>query len=72
MNILNDTALKSNPKIKFNFNSGDLTSDAGLLLIKEFIAKIGLDKLISKVCQTNDSAKFRYHEDDGNLLQVLY
>jgi len=72
MNMLNDTALKSNPQIKFNFNGGDLSSDAGLLLIKEFIAKIGLDKLISKVFQTNDSAKFRYHEDDDNLLQVLY
>jgi hypothetical protein len=70
--MLNDTALKSNPKVRFNFNGGDLSSDAGLLLIKEFIAKLGLDKLINKEFRTNDSAKFRYHEDDDNLLQVLY
>ena len=72
MYSLDDSTLESNKKIKFNFNGGDLSSDAGLLLIKEFVAKIGLDKLIAKVFQTNDKAKFRYHEDDDNLLQVLY
>ena len=72
MCMLSDTALKSNPKIKFNFNGGDLSSDAGLLLVKEFIAKIGLDNLIDKIFQTNDTAKSRFHEDDENLLQVLY
>jgi len=36
-------------KIKINFNGGDLSSDAGLLLIKEFVAKIGFTKLIKMV-----------------------
>jgi len=72
MYSLDDCTLESNKKIKFNFNGGDLSSDAGLLLIKEFVAKIGLDKLIAKVFRTNDKAKFRYHVDDDNLLQVLY
>ncbi|MDD6460673.1 MAG: hypothetical protein PUF70_08425 [Absicoccus porci] len=30
------------------FDGGDLSSDAGLLLIKEFAAKIGFTKLIKK------------------------
>lgn len=62
---------ESNSKIKINFDGGDLSSDAGLLLIKEFIFKIGLDKLIEKHFQTNDKT-FRIHTDAKNLLQKIY
>ena len=48
MDILNTFTLKSNRQIKINFDGGDLSSDAGLLLIKEFAAKIGFTKLIKK------------------------
>ena len=33
MSIVNTLTLESNRKIKINFNGGDLSSDAGLLLI---------------------------------------
>ena len=33
MSILNNLALNSNRQIKINFDGGDLSSDAGLLLI---------------------------------------
>ena len=46
MDILNTLSLKSNRQIKINFNGGDLSSDAGLLLVKEFAAKIGFAKLV--------------------------
>ena len=46
MDILNTKSLESNSKIKINFAGGDLTSDAGLLLIKEFINKLGFVKLL--------------------------
>ena len=36
MNIVNILSLKSNRQITINFDGGDLSSDAGLLLIKEF------------------------------------
>lgn len=62
---------ESNSKIKINFDGGDLSSDAGLLLIKEFICKIGLDKLIEQHFQTNDKT-FRLHTDAKNLLQKIY
>ena len=42
-------------QIKINFDGGDLSSDAGLLLIKEFAAKIGFVKLIKKNFKTNDN-----------------
>jgi len=40
MNILNTISLESNSQIKINFDGGDLSSDAGLLLFKEFLFKI--------------------------------
>jgi hypothetical protein len=62
---------ESNSKIKINFDGGDLSSDAGLLLLKEFICKIGLDKLIEQHFQTNDKT-IRIHKDNENLLQKMY
>ena len=72
MCILNDTVLESNTYTKVNFNGGDLSSDAGLLLLKEFISKMGIEQLLNQEFHTNDSATFRFHKDDENLLQVLY
>ena len=72
MSIVNTLALKSNRQIKINFDGGDLSSDAGLLLIKEFVSKLGIDKLLGKAFKTNDSALFRYHTDQKNLLQMMY
>ena len=72
MNSLKDTALESNPYLKINFDGGDLSSDAGLLLIKEFAEKIGLVKLVYRLFKTNDTAMFRLHIDPENLLQMIY
>lgn len=71
MSSLNVLRSESNNKIKINFDGGDLSSDAGMLLIKEFICKIGLDKLIKQHFQTNDKT-IRIHKDDENLLQKIY
>ena len=70
MSIVNTLSLESNRQIKINFDGGDLSSDAGLLLIKEFVSKLGIDNLLGKVFKTNDSALFRYHTDQKNLLQI--
>lgn len=72
MDILNTVSLESNSQIKINFDGGDLSSDAGLLLLKEFCYKIGAAKLINRLFKTNDSAWFRVHKDDANLMQVIY
>ncbi len=72
MAILNTFSLESNRKIKINWNGGDLSSDGGLLLIKEFAAKIGLVKLVKQLFKTNDRASFRFHTDTDNLMQVIY
>ena len=54
MSIVNTLALESNRQIKINFDGGDLSSDAGLLLIKEFISKLCIDTLLEKAFKTND------------------
>jgi len=56
MSIVNTLSLESNRKIKISFDGGDLSSDAGLLLIKEFVSKLGMDKLFSQSFKTNDSS----------------
>ena len=71
MSSLSVLRSECNSKIKINFHGGDLSSDAGLLLIKEFICKIGLDNLISQHFQTDDKI-FRIHKDAQNLLQKIY
>ena len=63
MSIVNTLALESNRQIKINFDGGDLFSDAGVLLVKEFVSRLGINKLFSKSFKTNDSALFRFHTD---------
>lgn len=72
MDILNTKALECNRQIKINFDGGDLSSDAGLLLIKEFACKLGFVKILQSTFKTNDTASFRYHKDDENLWQMIY
>ena len=72
MSILNTISLESNKKIKINFNGGNLSSDGGLLLIKEFATKVGLIKLVKKLFKTNDHTNNRIHTDSDNLMQMLY
>ena len=72
MAILNTISLESNKRIKVNFNGGDLSSDGGLLLIKEFASRIGLIKLINRLFKTNDHTTCRTHTDPDNLMQMLY
>ena len=72
MDILSSISLESNRQFKINFDGGDLSSDAGLLLIKEFSCKLGFHKILQSMFKTNDSASFRIHKDDQNLWQMIY
>ena len=72
MSIVNDTSFSFNKQFKFNFNGGELSSDGGLFLLKEFAHRIGFEKIIRDNFQTNDSAAFRFHTDDKNLMQRIF
>ena len=54
MAIVNGIALESNKNIHINFEGGTLSSDAGLLLMKEFYHKIGIDSLARTKFHTTD------------------
>jgi hypothetical protein len=69
MSILENLYLQSNTKI--NFNGGNLSSDAGLLLLHKFIDKLGFQSLLKRCFKTTDSAK-RQHLDHEILLQKIY
>ncbi len=72
MSSLNDVRLESNKNIKINFDSGDLSSDSGMLLVKEFASKIGFIKRIKNLFKTKDTAKVRFHKEHENLLQEIF
>lgn len=71
MYSLDNIHLECNSKIKLNFNGGDLSSDSGLFLLKEFADRIGFHQIIKKLFKTKDKAN-RKHKDDENLNQLVY
>lgn len=72
MTSVNELPLGFNKRIKINFDGGDLTSDAGLLLYKEFDAKIGLTELIQSSVTLNDPVKHFVHTNDSVIMQKVY
>lgn len=72
MGSLLEKSANFNRKIKINFDGGDLTSDAGLLLYKEFDEKIGFSKTIQETLKVKDNAKFRVHSNSDIAIQKIY
>ena len=70
MSSVNALQLESNSKLKINFDGGDLSSDSGLLLIKEFAHKFGFHHHVNNF-KTDDKIS-RRHKDDQNLRQMVY
>lgn len=72
MTSVSEKALNFNKKIKINFDGGDLSSDSGLLLIKEFDEKIGFSQLIKESIKVNDSVNHTDHKNEDVILQKIY
>ena len=72
MHSLKEIQLKCNKQFIVNFNGGELSSDGGLLMIREFLHILGIEKILKSSFKTNDPASFRLHKDDENLLQMIY
>ena len=47
MAIVTGTALESNKNFRVNFDGGNLSSDGGLLLLKEFYHGLGVKALLN-------------------------
>ena len=52
---LPEMKLNCNNKIRIDFGDGNLSSDGGLLLMKEFMVKIGFERLAAAKFKTTDS-----------------
>ena len=72
MDILNTLTLNSNQKIEINFDGGELSSDSGLFLMKEFLYQIGFMDILKECFSTKYNAAYRKHSDIENLLQSMY
>ena len=72
MAIVNGIALECNKNFRVDFDGGNLSSDAGLLLLKEFYHKLGVAPLAKSMFRTTDPGHTRIHKDHENLLQMLY
>lgn len=72
MSIVNDTSFSFNKQFEFIFSGGELYSNRGLFLLKEFVHRLGFKKVIRDNSQTNDSVAFRFHTDDKTLMQRIF
>ena len=72
LNIINTVRLESNNHNKTNFDEGNLFSNAGLLLFKEFLFEIRVVKFIHHMFKTNDTVWLRIRKDDATQIQVIY
>ncbi len=68
MYSLKEIQMKCNKQFLVNFDGGALSSDGGLLMIKEFLHTPGIEKLLKTNFKTNDPASFCIHKDEENLL----
>lgn len=72
MHSVNEKPMHFNKSVKVNFEGGNLTSDAGLLLYKEFDEKIGLSSAISEHLQVNEPNGHNVHFNDEVVIQKIY
>jgi hypothetical protein len=71
MTILQDYKLTFNTKLKFNFNGGELTSDSGLIVIEEFIDKLGFREMIERFFVVSTDTADRKHTNPSLCFQLI-
>lgn len=72
MDILQEKSLQFNKKLKVNFEGGDLSSDSGLLLYKEFDEKLGISQTVKKTITIKDSVSHHTHDNHDVIMQKVY
>lgn len=72
MTTLSQIALDFNRKIKLTNNGGDLSSDSGHLIFKEFDEKLGFSKTLADHLVLNDSRKDPNYSNEQLLRQKIY
>jgi len=68
----NQLALSFQPKIVLDFNGGEITSDSGLLLLRQFDEQLGLTKRLRGLVNDWRNPLFIDHQTDEMLSQRIY
>lgn len=66
---LQQNSLNFNNNIKFDFNGGNLSSEAGLLLVRSFMEKLGVRKILQ---EKFDNDIMRTHTISSVIEQLIY
>ena len=61
-----------NSSIEINFEGGELTSDAGLLLYKDFDEKLGFTSCLKQHLIMDSDAYCRIHSSSSLVIQKIY
>ena len=60
-----------NPKIHISHTGGELSTDAGLILIKELMVKLGFSQLVDQLVTFDDQRHYYRHSNFQLLEQVI-
>lgn len=72
MAILQNKRVNFNSKIVVSNTGGNLSTDAGLILVKEFMDSIGFTKLANQFLHFKDERHYWIHDNSSLLEQVLF
>ena len=72
MDTISEKKVNFKSNIRINFNGGDLTSDSGMLIFKEFDNQIGFSQEIKNALEFDDDVNHRLHENVDVVLQRIY
>lgn len=72
MTSVNEKSMNFNKRIKINFDGGDLTGDAGMLLYQEFDHVIGLHQAVKKMVDIKDNVSHRDHQNHDVIMQKIF
>ncbi|MCF8009140.1 MAG: transposase, partial [Halanaerobiales bacterium] len=72
MVTISEKRMNFNSNLKLNFDGGNLTSDSGLLLYKEFDNEIGFSQVIKESLSFDDNIDHRIHKNEDVILQRIY
>ena len=72
MKSVQEYSMNFNSRMKVNFEGGDLTSDGGLLLYKEFDEKLGFSETVRNLLVVQDTVAHREHPNSEIVLQKVY
>ena len=72
MATLHENTLDFNKKMMVTYTGGKLSTDAGLVLVKEFLYSIGFEQLMDKELHFQDSPLLPTHPNKTILEQQIY